>query len=434
MLTGKADEWEIFYSKQNGISIEAKDGAVESMKASCNKGIGIRTLKDKRLGFSFTTDLSAHAIANIVENAISSGTAVASDEFYALPLPTEMESKDLGLYDKSVKDTPESRKIERAIFLEKAAMSFDKRIKRVRNAVYGETTLESCLLNSKGVKITDTKTFISASIMAMAEENSDAQMGWEMDFSHFADDIDAAKVGKGAAKRAVSMLGAKEIKSIKCPVVLENSTVVEFLECLAPSFLADNLHKGKSMLKGKKGKKIFSDCITIIDNGILHKGWASSSFDGEGIPRQKTVLAAKGVLEDYLYDTYWANRAGVESTGNSSRGGFKSVPSVGISNVYIENGGSTLDALIKEAGNGIFITGLLGAHTVNTISGDFSLGATGFYIENGSVSYPVRGAAIAGNLMDLFSRVEQVGNDIRFFGGMGAPSLLLYEMDISGAG
>lgn len=434
ILKDKADEWEVFYSLQEGISIEAKEGTIESMKVSCNKGIGIRTLKDCRLGFSFTTDLSDNALVATVDNAVASGTAAAKDESYAFPLSTNLESKELGFYDKLLADAPKAQKIEKALLLEKSAVSFDKRIKRVRNAVYSETTLESHLINSNGVSLLDKKTFVTASIMAAAEQDGDAQMGWEMDFSHYADDVDAEKVGKGAAKRAVSMLGAREMKSTKCPVVLENSTVVEFLECLAPSFLADNLHKGKSLLKDKKGKKIFSDSITILDNGLLNKGWGTSLFDAEGVPRQKTCLVSDGVLEGYLYDTYWANRMRVKSTGNSSRGGFKSVPAVSVSNVYIENGNMTLDALIRETWNGIFITGLLGVHTVNTISGDFSLGATGFYIEDGTVSYPVRAIAIAGNLMDLFSRVDKVGNDIRFFGSIGAPSLVLHEMDISGTG
>ncbi|OGP29744.1 MAG: hypothetical protein A2073_08370 [Deltaproteobacteria bacterium GWC2_42_11] len=428
------DEWEIFYSSQDGISIEAKDGTVESMKVSCSKGIGVRVLKDKRLGFSFSSDLSDNALSNMIDNALSAGSAVTADEFYSFPLAEDIKSKELGLFDKTIKDTPEAKKIEKSLLLEDAARSFDKRVRQVRNAVYSETTYSSSILNSKGINLTDNKTFASGSIMAVAEENNDSQMGWEMDFSHFVNDIDAQKIGIGAAKRAVSMLGAREIKSIKCPVVLENSVAVEFLEVIAPSFLADNIHKGKSMLKDKKGKKIFSDCITILDNGIMHRGWSSSLFDSEGIPKQKTSLITNGVLENYLYDTYWAKREGVESTGNSSRSGFKSVPGISISNMYIKNGDTELDSLMKEANKGVFITGLLGVHTVNTISGDFSIGAAGFYIENGTVSCPVRGMAIAGNLLDLFSRIIKTGNDIRFFGNIGAPSLLLHKMDISGAG
>lgn len=434
ILKNKADEWEIFYSSQDGISIEAKDGAVESMKASCSKGIGIRTLKDKKLGFSFSSDLSSNSLVQMIDNAVNAGTAVTSDDFYSFPASKNIEPKDLGLYDQSIKDTTEKEKINMALLLEDAARAFDKRITKVRNAVYNESTYTASIINSKGINLTDTKTFFSASIMSIAEQNNDAQMGWEMGTSHFAKGFDVKKIGRDAAKRAVEMLGAKEIKSIKCPVVLENTVSIEFLETIAPSFLADNLNKGKSMLKDKKGKKIFSDCITIIDNGLLQGGWGTSLFDSEGAPKQKTPLVKNGVIENYLYDTYWANREGVKSTGNSSRSNFKSVSSVSISNLYIENGTASLDDMMKEINKGILITGLLGVHTVNTISGDFSLGATGFYIENGRVSYPIRGIAIAGNLMDLFSKVSKIGNDIRFYGNVGAPSLLLNEMDVSGSG
>lgn len=430
MLKGNADAYEIFYSSQEGVTVEVKDRRVESFTLPTTQGIGIRVIKDKRLGFSFTSDLSLDSIKRAVDDALRGAQGVAGDEFYSFPHPKEMTSMDLGLYDPTPIDVQEN--IKKALIMEGEAMAFDQRVKRIRKALYQTSRAQIHIVNSSGVDLSQGLSFVTASIMAVAEGDGDSQMGWDMGQGHHTNDVDVVEIGRKAAKRAVDMLGARGIKGGRYPVVLENTIAVEFLETLAPSFLADNIHKGKSMLRGKSGQKVFSPAITIWDDGLLPRGWGSSPFDGEGVPRQKTGLVVEGVLEGYLYDTYWAKREGVLSTGNSSRAGFKAIPTVGISNLYIEKGRAGLDGLIANIKEGLFVTGLLGAHTANTVTGEFSFGATGLWIEGGRLSYPVRGVAISGNLIELLLKVDGVGDDIRFFGRVGAPSLSLKEMDISG--
>ena len=216
--------------------------------------------------------------------------------------------------------------------------------------------------------------------------------------------------------------------------MIENIIVGELMELVAPSFQADNLHKGKSMLKGKKGKKVFSPKVTLWDDGLLPNGWGTSPYDGEGVPRQKTCLVDKGVCTGVLYDTYWAKREGTSSTGNAMRSHFKSISTIGISNLYMEKGDMDLNGLLKNMDNGLLITNLLGVHTANPITGEFSFGADGLWIENGKVSHAIRGAAISGNMLELFSKIDAVGEDLRFLGKVGAPSLLISEMEISGMG
>lgn len=430
MLKGKADAYEIFYSSQEGVTVEVKDKAIESFTLPTSQGIGLRVIKDKRLGFSFTSNLSADSIKGAVDDALRGTQGVAGDELYSFPHPKEMTSMDLGLYDLTTIDVQED--IKRALIMEGEAMAFDPKVKRIRKALYQTSTLHLRIVNSSGLDISQDLTFVMASLMAVAEEDGDSQMGWDMGQGHHIGDIDVVEIGRKAAKRAVDMLGAKGIKGGRYPVVLENTVAVEFLETLAPSFLADNLHKGKSMLRGKRGQMVFSPAITVWDDGLLPRGWGSSPFDGEGVPRQKTPLVIEGVLGGYLYDTYWARREGLLSTGNSLRHGFKSTPTVGISNLYIEKGRMRLEELISNIKEGLFVTGILGAHMANPVTGEFSFGATGFGIEGGRLSCPVRGVAISGNLIELLSKVDGVGGDIRFFGRVGAPSLSLKEMDISG--
>ncbi|MBI5327499.1 MAG: TldD/PmbA family protein [Deltaproteobacteria bacterium] len=431
-LKNKVDAWEIFYSLQRGLSIEAKESKVDAFKVSSNEGVGLMVLKNKRIGFSFTSVLSKSSMNELLKNAVSASKGVESDEFLSVTSRQKGEGKDLLLFDSSLDKTSEEDKILKAISLEQAAKGFDPRISKVRKASYGESFFESRLTNSEGVDVINKATFVCSSIMVVAEYRGDSQMGWEMDMSHFAKDVDVVKVGRDAAKRAVDMLGARTIKTVKCPVVIENIIVGEFLEIIAPSFHADNLHKGKSMLKGKKGKKVFSDKVTIWDDGLLPNGWSTSEYDGEGVPRQKTCLADRGVCLNYLYDTYWAKREGTASTGNAARSNFKSISTIGASNLYMEKGVKDFGGLLRQMDRGLLLTNILGAHTANPITGDFSFGADGLWIEGGKVSHPVRGAAISGNILELFSKVDVVGADLKFLGRVGAPSLLIGEMEISG--
>jgi len=432
MLKRRVDDWEIFYSSQNGISIEVKDARVDAFKVSSSEGVGLRIIKDKRIGFSFTSFLAKDPLNELVESAITGSKGVTADEFLCLPLPKNAAAEKPVLFDSTLAKISEEDKIQKAINLEKTAKDFDRRVTKIRKAGYSESFFRTRFVSSAGIDVDNSATFVSSSVTVVAEEKGEAQMGWEMDMSHFVKDVNVESIGRDAAKRAVDMLGARTIKTVKCPVLIENIIVSEFLELIAPSFYADNVSKGKSLLKGKKGTKVFNEKVTIWDDGLLLNGWGTSLYDGEGVPRQKTCLVDRGMCAGFLYDTYWAKKAGASSTGNAARHNFKSFANIGISNLYLEGGNMDFNGLLSNMGNGFLLTNILGAHTANPITGDFSFGASGFWIEGGNISYPVRGAAISGNMLLLFSKVEAVGSDVRFLGNIGAPGLIIGEMEISG--
>jgi PmbA protein len=160
---------------------------------------------------------------------------------------------------------------------------------------------------------------------------------------------------------------------------------------------------------------------------------STAPFDGEGVPSQNTLLVEGGVMQGYLYDSYCGRKDGVSSTGNASRGGVKGLPHMGVTNFYIENGPTAADELVKGISRGILLTDVIGMHTANAISGDFSVGASGFLIENGVITRPVKGVAIAGNIIDLFARIEAVGDDLRYYGSIASPSLRIGMLDVSGS-
>lgn len=435
LLNGRAVSYELYLSSAVGLNVEVREGAVEALKVKSSKGVGLRVITDKRPGFAFTSAVDEQGLKELVERAISAAAGASADEYAALPVPaaTALDAESLDILDNAFGDAPEEEKIAFAERIEEAAMSRDSRIKRVRKASYGETMSYARVVNSNGVDLENTATYYTGSVTAVAEEAGASETGWDMDTSHKRSSIDAGRIGARAAGFALRMLGARKLQSIKCPAVFENTVVCEFLETLAPSFSADNVSKGKSMLAGMIGKKAVSSCLTIYDDGLLKGGWAASPFDGEGVPRRKTALVQDGVCMGWLFDTYWAKRQRRESTGSASRSGYKGTPGIGITNLYIEKGERGIERLFSEMGRGLYITELLGAHTVNSVTGEFSLGAAGLWIERGKPAYPVRGMAIAGNLLGLFSRVSAVGSDMRFIGSIGAPSLLVDEIEASGS-
>jgi PmbA protein len=274
-------------------------------------------------------------------------------------------------------------------------------------------------------------TMYSASITSKAEQNGDSQMGGDYGFSNYLDGLTIEKVAKSAAGYATELLGAGDAPTLKCPAVFRNSVIAELIEFLAPSFSAENIDKGRSMLAQKKGQLIFAEQITLVDDGLLPGGYATSPFDGEGIPSGKTILVDGGFCANFLYDGYYAKKFATDPTGSAQRG-IKSPPSIGFNNLYMTNGKKSLDQLCDGISRGILITDLMGVHTANPVTGDFSLGASGILIENGKLTRPVRGFAVAGNVLDVFRKMTDVGSDQKFFGNVGAPSARISEISISG--
>lgn len=426
--------YEIFYSMELGFGAEAQNNGVEALKSRSSSGAGLRVITDGRQGFGFSSVLTPEALSALCDAATSASAGASVDEGLCLAVPSVVKTvTEDGLFDETFFTAPSAEKIELALSLERAAMSASPKITRVRKASYSESLQYARVVNSNGVDREKSATFYSSSVTAIAGDNGESQMGWEAGFGHKRSDIDVLSIGRASAENALRMLGAKTIKTMKCPAVIENTVACEFLEALAGSFMADNVHKGKSMLIGKLDTAVASRHVNVWDDGLLKGGWATSAFDAEGVARQKTPLIINGIAIGYLYDTYWGKKDGVKSTGNSARGGFKSLPTPGPSNVYIDKGVSTLKEMLAKLGTGLFVTEVLGAHTVNTVSGEFSLGASGLWVENGKAVYPVRGMVFSGTLLGLFSKIEACGSDLRFMGSVGAPALFVSELEVSGA-
>lgn len=422
--------WEIYAQTSDVFSVEVKQGEVDSLKAARGQGLSVRTLREGRLGFAYSTSLEEGALAGMVESAVAGGEAVEADPLVAFAEPKPFP--ELDLVDGRLAETPRERKIAGAREMEKACLGFHPAIKRARTAAYRETAREVTIRNSLGLDASYKSTGTSASIVAVAEGAEGARTGWDFDFGRGFSDLDFEGVGLRAAEKARSLLGARKVKTVRCPVVLDHSAATELLDVLASSFLASNVQRGKSMLAGRVGEGVMSEAVTIVDDGLLDGGAATAPFDDEGAPTERTALVEAGKLSGFLYDLYTARKDGRASTGNASRAGIKGPPDVGTTNLFILPGERPMPELVKTAGRGVLLTEFLGIHTADPISGDFSVGAQGFWIEGGEIAYPVGGVAVAGNVLRMFAGVVEAGSDLRMFGSSGAPSLLVRELSISG--
>lgn len=443
------DGYEVYLVQSSHFEVESREAMIETLQTSQYSGISFRILRHQRMGFSYATFSGASPSAGkdlrreldrLIDDAIGSGEATSADTCFDFVPSLQAPPAALPIFDKALEGISEKAKIEKAKCLEAAARSVDsEKIKKVRKASYEEVLSRTTLANSNGLRFSYDHSLVSVSLTAVAEESGDSEVGWDFDFSHFFNDLDAERVGRSAGRKALGRLGGKRIATGAYPVLIRNDVASEFLSLVAHSFLADQIQKGKSPLNGKRGEKFFSPLLTMVDDGLYPKGASTEPIDGEGSPCQRTPLVTQGVVDGFLYDRYWANRENKSSpgqragsTGNSRRHGVKSPPGVGISNFFIEPGDLDLPGLMEALSQGVVIDEVMGLHTVDPISGDFSLGCSGDWVEGGKKIHPVKSIAIAGNLFELFRDVTAVGADLRLFGSVGSPSLLVKGMLVSG--
>lgn len=427
-----ADQAEVFVRSSKNLSVEIKDQSIDSLSSSLSFGYSLRIIKNKRLGFSYSTD--KHGSDALARKAVEAAGYSDADEY--LDLPEGSGAAEVEIYDPAIDELKEEDAVVNVKLLEKAAYDEDVRIKKIRSASGSFTCTAVAILNSKNVSAEYLSTSCSAQVMAVAEESGESQMGWYFEGSRLLKDISFCSIGKTAAERALCLLGSRKINGCKASVILDNSVTVDFLGILASSISAESVQKGKSLLKDRLNKKVISSKINMLDNGLFPWKLGSKPVDDEGVVVKDKTVIKEGVLKTYLYNTYTAGKDRVPSTGNAKRGGFSALPVVGVTNLFIESASASdiisNDKIIGSVSKGLYIIEAMGVHTANPITGEFSVGVTGLWIENGQPLYAVKEAVISGSILEFFDKVEAVGDDLKFFGSIGSPSLIISDVDISG--
>ncbi|NLO21565.1 MAG: TldD/PmbA family protein [Syntrophomonadaceae bacterium] len=423
-------EAEAFLMQGKELSIEVVKGQVETLKQAEEIGLGIRVLKQGRTGFAFTSDLSSSAVKQAVEDAIKISVLATPDEHQILP--EKAEYLNLNLYDQATAAMSVEEKIEIARSTEHSALSVDRRISIIERSAYGDVEYCNLIMNTKGLYAYENGNYCGIHIFLVAEDDNDAQNGFSSMSVRKAWDLSPARIGKEAAGNALRALHAKRVGSGRMPIVLDPYVATRFCGIIASMVNAEAVQKGKSLLAGKIGEQVAASCCTIVDHALLADGIASAPFDSEGVPSKNKTIIENGVLNTYLHNTYTARKEGGKSTGNAQRGSFRGLPGVGSSNFSLVPGSLEKDYLLDGIEQGLYVTEVMGMHTANPISGDFSIGAAGLVIENGVLSYPFRGVTIAGNMSEFLMNIDALASDLRYYGGKGAPSLRLKELSIAG--
>lgn len=428
-----AKQAEAFVQVGREASCRVRDGEIEHLSQATSKGVGLRVFVKNRLGFAWTSDFDPASLNAFVDRAVQLAEAAAPNPLNGLPAEKELgRFADVGpLCDDAVVNLAPEWKINAAMTMEKVARSFDPRIKTIETVEAGESVSERFLASSAGVTGYSQGTSVYLYTAAVAEAQGQLQNSWWYDARRFLGDLESPEtVAREAAKRAVRMLGARKVKSQQVPVIFDPMMAASFIGGIAGAVNGDAVFKKSSFLASKLGQRIAPETVTVVDDGLMAKGLATSPFDGEGVPTRRSALIEGGVLKTFLYDAFTARKAKTQSTGNASRG-YRSLPSIGTHNLYLEPGSRSPADLLKEVPNGFYVTAMLG-HGANLVTGEYSRGANGVWIENGELTHPVQEVTVAGNLLDMLSRIDGIGSDLTFRGSVGAPTIRFNELTVSG--
>lgn len=424
-------EAEAYAVSSRTFSVEVRSQKVQTVYKGHNLGIALRLMKGKKTGFAYSNNADTETLIKNAADNLRSSSAESAFKF----APAQGTAAVDIMFDGTIAKIPEEEKIALAMKIESSAYAHDKRIANTEAASYSDEEYEVHISTSEGFSSGYKKTLCSGSMQAISEEKGQSEEGYCLRQYGSIRELIPEEIGRKAASEAVELLGGRIIRSGALPVVLSPLVSSQFLAAAAPIFSAENVRKGKSLLKGMAGKQAASERFSLVEDALLKNGLASRPFDDEGLPSKRTELIKNGQLKGFLHYLDSAAKDGACSTSSAVRSTFKAPPVIGTTNLYIEQGGSSRDALFAAAEKGIFITRVMALHSLNPVSGDFSLGASGIMIENGKKTFPVRGITIAGNLAEMLLAVKDIGNDLEFFpetGYCGSPSLLIDKLSISG--
>jgi PmbA protein len=421
-------------------SVNVRMGQVETLKESGSRGLGLRVFQGTRSASSSTSDLTPDGIRQLVEGAMALAKFTEEDPFTGLPETAQFGSlpNDLHLFFNDVYSLEGPERIEWARRAEAAALAADPRITNSDGGSFDAATGRKVMANSRGFVGGYRTSYagVSAAPLAMDADGKMQRDGWWSGARRLADLESPESIGKEAARRTLRRLGARKVPTQRVPIVFAPEVARSLIGSLFEAASGDSIWRHASFLAGKLGEQIAAPTLAIIDDNTMllptgAGGFGTSPFDGEGLPSMRTVVLQNGRLETYLLNTYSARKLGLKSTHNASRG-LAGTPGIGCGNLYLEPGTLTPDQIIGDVSAGLYVTSLMGFGT-NIVTGDYSRGATGLWIENGQLTHAVEEVTIAGNLAEMLMNVTAIGNDLVFRGSVASPTLRIDGMTIAGA-
>lgn len=411
-------------------------GEVETLKESGSKAAGLRVFLGQRAASTYTSDLSTAGLEQMVNGALSLAKITSEDPHAGLPAREQLGSigGDLQLYFDDVYSLPTEERIAYARRAERAAMQADARIKNSEGGSFDVATGRKILANSLGFVGEYQRSYCSVSAVpiAQAEDGATAmQRDYWYSVARTLKKLESPEaVGKVAAQRALRRLGARKVHTTKVPIVFDRQTAGSLMGEIFDAVNGDAIYRSASFLAGRLGEKVFGTNVNIIDDGTWVGGFGTSPFDAEGVPTRRTAVIENGSLNSYLLNTYAAKKLGLQTTGNAARG-LAGNPGIGAGNFFMQPGSKSPEEIIGGISEGLYVTEFLG-FGVNLVTGDFSRGASGLWIKNGELTFPVEEITVAGNLREMFNNIAEIGSDLEFRGSVACPTLRIEGMTVAG--
>jgi PmbA protein len=438
-LKSGATDAEVVLYEGDEFSALVRLGQVETLKESGSRAIGLRVFIGHHVASTSSSDLSPEGLTHLVEGAIALARITSEDPFAGLPAPEEFGQLkgDLHLHFDDVNHMPPAERIEIARRTEAAALAYDTRIQNSRGADFDTATSHKIMINSRGFFGEYSRSYcgFSASPIAQDEKGNMQRDSWFSNARTTAKLDNPESIGQEAARRTLRRLGARRAPTQKASVVFSPELAQSVIGNIFDAANGDAIYRNASFFSGLLGERVAGENITVIDDGTLVfdniGGFGTRPFDGEGLPTRRTVLVERGILKNYVLNTYTARKLHMQSTGNASRG-LAGNPGIGAGNFFLEPGSLTPEQIIADVKTGLYVTETMG-HGVNLVTGDYSHGASGLWIENGEIAYPVEEITIAGNLKDMYKNIVAIGNDLIFHGASAAPTLRIEGMTIAGS-
>ena len=431
---------EVYVVRGSETEVRAYEGSVESLTSADSSGVGIRVVLEgaeeegSRLGFAWAGSLDPAVTEAALADARDNARYATPDPDVVLARPDGASVVEQDLWDDGVTATPMEDKIALALELERATRAADDRVRQVSSADYSDERAEMALASTTGIRSSARRTTAFVSVDAIAGVGADTQTGTGFSVGRAPSDLDPDEAMGEAVQRATRLLGAQKAQSGRYTVVFDPRVVSTLLSVMASALSGEAVVKGRSFFAGRIGESVANAAVTLVDDPTDSRAFSASTYDAEGLACRRNVLISDGMLRMFVFDTVSARRAQMQSTGSAVRGGFAGTPSAGCRALVLQPGTKGADDILASVGDGLYVQSVTGIHSgVNTVSGDFSVGAEGLMIRAGALAEPVREVTVASTLQRMLQSIVEIGGDLRWLPGSAAgQTLAIADMQLSG--
>jgi PmbA protein len=428
------EQVEAYVSRDAETSVRVYEGEIEQLISAQSEGIGVRVIRDGKVGFAYAGVLDGSVIDEVLAEARDNAGFGTPDEWAGLATPDGVAPTKITLWRDELASFPTASKIALAQELEKMTLGIDKRV-RVEESSFADVLAEAAVATSTGIAVSGRESGCYVVVSTLADDGDETQTGFAYSVGRAPDELDLAKAAREASDRATRLLGATKPTTRRVTVVLDPFVAAQFIGIVGSTLNGEAVLKGRSLFANRLGDEVANPLVTLVDDATNPLAYTASEVDGEGLATRRNVLIDRGVLQQYVQSSYSGRRSGGASTGNAVRGGFKGTPGCGCLALSLAPGTRSQADMVRGIDDGVLIQMVTGLHSgVNPISGDFSTGASGLLIRNGELAGPVKEFTIASTLQRMLTDVVEVGGDLEWLPMRSAGVTLVVDgLTMSGA-